>query len=357
MGDLMTDAKPSATLVKAATGHQPRSDNDVVCLIAKAVYATSQDESACGEAKASGSRAAAGATKAATDIHSSLSPLVALSLVSWKCRRAALPYLMRSILIRGDWNECADAMLRLCLLKVLRHIRRFTLDVKLSSSTAQRHPSDGLPALLSRTLRDAYHLRHLGLDLPTYYTPLFGDALRRDTRLPEALRRVRSVSVGPYCEFAIHICQNVEQVQARGRWWLDTKANPAMRMFMAINSCLMLNALEMETDWTLPLVEAVRRAIPGLRYFKLLGDVPLTVVLPTLGQYKQLEVLVLSDLSSLNMPRDTKKVGASQKVAELCAGRSTTLVKVHIGRDEFDIVRSRHGRYIRVVQQASEQVW
>jgi len=342
--------------------------------------------------------------------------LYTLSLVSRRWRQAALLYLMRGILVEGDWVECDRALVRLSEMKIARHVRcasivvlrilssltriqsrRFTLLVTLTPSSLPRRPPPNMPSHLSTLLHSMTRAQHLGLSLPSYYSPLFSEQLRHTDHLDESLRRVRSVCIGAYCEWLAKLCANVEQVVAMQRpesgesgWLLDTKLNPAARMLQTMTGSSSLGVLELETEWSLVLVEGtrhfddsssrlevltpvcqvVRRSMPGLQEFGMLGDVPLGVrsqhestafsnfpdssssfdqaVLPTLGRLKRLAHLSFSDLRRLHVVLDKRKdMDAAHQVASMCAARIGTLQSITVGDEMFDVVRTARGKFVR----------
>ncbi|KZV82481.1 hypothetical protein EXIGLDRAFT_729594 [Exidia glandulosa HHB12029] len=187
-------------------------------------------------------------------------------------------------------------------------------------------------------------LRHLSLDIPSYYAPLFGNQFRQD-RL--AMRRVRSAVVAPYCEFVIHFSPNISSVSTNEKWWLDPKGNPALRLITAAGTTVTIVEFEAHFDqWTVPLAEALRHALPNVRALTIRGQCPLSKILTIVIKMKSIEKLVLADIDYLDFRRDTKRgTSAEERVAAVVAPRMKALQTLRVGESTFEVIREKHGAY------------
>ncbi|EJD39115.1 hypothetical protein AURDEDRAFT_187555 [Auricularia subglabra TFB-10046 SS5] len=266
-----------------------------------------------------------------------LSPrtLKCVSVANKQLREAALPFLFRHVKVTGDWLESSAVLYRVNELGMARHVRHFELHVFVHTTTLQRRPPDGLPELLSYLLSDMRCLKHLSLDLPSYHAPLFGNQLRHDRLI---LRRVRNLTLAPYCEFAIYLCPNVLSVSTNERWVLDTRGNPAMRLFGAAGTSMTIVELAVHVDvWTVTLIEgnesrlggstpdntvsltsfsAACKALANVLIVTLKGGLKLEAAVSALSRWKRVEKLTIDCPRDLRPSRGQKQSEEMDKLAD-----------------------------------------
>ena len=136
------------------------------------------------------------------------------------------------------------------------------------SDDAQHPPPKELAPALARLLARLQRVEKLVLVIPEYHTSIFSTEI---ANLGFRLPTVRTLVVGPLCEFAISLCPNVGTISSNGWNWLHAKAgNRSARthtqrlIAAASEAAAMVTRFEMMEQWTVDLVEALHDALPNL---------------------------------------------------------------------------------------------
>ena len=171
----------------------------------------------------------------------------------------------------------------------------------------EQGPPDNLPPALAKRLFQMPQLQKLVLVIPEHHTDIFVKAM---SKFKISLPAVHTLVIGPYCDFAVHICPNVTTIAYNG--WSARHAKRGEErslqltrdLIVAAGSARRLESLEIMA-WKVDVVEAIRDSAPGLRKLAL-GAGPykkgigIEALIPVLSRMKHLEYIALSDVSRLD---------------------------------------------------------
>ena len=206
------------------------------------------------------------------------------------------------------------------------------------------------------------------------------------------LLTVRTLVVGPFCDFAVSLCPNVNTISSNGWNWLHTEssnrsAHAHTRQLIAAMGEVAATVMrfEMMEWWTVDLVEALHDNLPNLLKLSLDGGSyrgGIAAFIPVLSRFERLEYLALADPSKLGVGFEPSWCGnaymgphgnevrelvrrerkeAEAKVANMVAPACANLKELWIGeqtrvevlRDEQtgfkDVLLDRNGKREQVV--------
>lgn len=148
-----------------------------------------------------------------------LSALRSFSMVNQRLRSLNAPELFRRIKINGDWSEASRALkvVENCP-ALLANVRRFELAVYVGDVGPK--PPIGLEQRLSAVLPKMQRMETLVLSLPEFHVDSFAESFSVNK---VALPTVTTVIVGPFNEFVVDHCSNVEAVSSDGSHFLHSR--------------------------------------------------------------------------------------------------------------------------------------
>ena len=186
--------------------------------------------------------------------------------------------------------------------------RTFKFDVYISNN--QQKPPKRLTSQLAGQLGRMTGLEKLVLVIPEYHTDIFAsEFISRNMSLPG----VNTLAVGPFCDFALQTCPNVQTVSGNGYQWMNSKRAD---IFNRENTLALINAagnaanvmnLEIMERWDVPLVQAILEALPDLPNLTLDGGIysaPIADFVPVLSQFAKLKRLAVTDAMGLGVGFD-----------------------------------------------------
>ena len=226
-------------------------------------------------------------------------------------------------------------------------------------------------------------LEKLVLVVPEHHTAIFASEI---AKAEFALPAVRTLVVGPFCDFAVQLCPNVTTVSSNGWSGLHTKLGGysdrahTRDLIKAAGKAPKVTRLEIMEWWQVDLVEAIHKALPHLTNLALDGGsykAGIAAFVPVLSRFQDLEYLALANASALgvgfNPPTcgniymgcggkkareqiDKRRRGAVEKVAKMVAPVCPRLKNLWIGdTTRVEIVRNEDGSFEDFVQSKEEK--
>ena len=321
-----------------------------------------------------------------------------LSLTNRLLRNVCLPSILRVVHIRGDWDHAmtkvremlddsalgayvkCDNHIVLCkLLYTYYHVGRRTFKFVLHvHEEAQHPPPEQLAPTLTRLLTRLQRVEKLVLVIPEHHINIFSTEI---AKAGFSLPTVRTLVVGPFCDFAVSLCPNVDTISSNGWVWLHPKSadrsarTHTRRLIAAVGEVgVTLKRFEMMERWTVDLVEGLHDALPNLPRLSLYGGSyrgGIAAFIPVLSRFECLEYLALSGPSKLGVgfepPRcrnaysgphgealreRVKREGeeANAKVANMVALACAKLKELWIGEStRVEILRDEQGGFRDIV--------
>ena len=184
-------------------------------------------------------------------------------------------------------------------------LRTFKFDVY----DDKQEPPKALVSQLASQIGRMTELEKLVLVIPEFYTDIFAsEFISRNISLPG----VHTLAVGPFCDFALRMCPNVQRVSSNGYRWLHSRRADYMArehtlaLIKAAGDATNVTDLEIMEHWNVPQVQAILETIPDLPSLTLGGAyyAPIADFVPVLSQFDKLKRLALADASDLGVDFD-----------------------------------------------------
>ena len=189
-------------------------------------------------------------------------------------------------------------------LSCLTLIRTFKFDIFISEDS---NPPVQLPSALADTFARLPNLEKLVLRIPDRHIDVFEKKLI-DARFPN----VRTLVVGPFCEFAVRLCPNLTTLSSNGWAWSMTErrsenVSHTERLIMAAASAEKLVNLNIDQQLEPEQLAYVFDRMPQLTHLGTIGGGfrgSFWAKLPTLSRFERLTHLYLCEASSLGVGFD-----------------------------------------------------
>ena len=234
-----------------------------------------------------------------------------------------------------------------------------------------RSPSIVLASLLSSRLIQMTKLEKLLVDIADYNTAAFSsDMAGMNVTLP----KVRSITIGPFSEFVIELCPNIESITINGYGWSYSYGDiDSIALVESLRKTRHVKSLVIQNRWPVSTARALLSSLPNLQSLGMYTtdyDAPVADYLIELPKLPKLQRLVLSDASQLGVgfdppecgnyyfdsegnevPELVAQVAADQKEAEkkvltmvepLCRNLTTLWIGLHT---KAEILRGKDGNF------------
>ncbi|KAL8870383.1 MAG: hypothetical protein Q9174_003561 [Haloplaca sp. 1 TL-2023] len=246
--------------------------------------------------------------------------LQTLSMANKRLRELAAPKLLRSITIGPDvnWNNALTKLDTVSTCEAVKvYTKNFFMDIYTGPSPEEGRkripnwrgprPPQRMPDVLSQSLAQMTNLQKLTLFIPEHHTKGFQRSFGTSTVI---FPNIQTLVLGPHLEWIVAKCPNVEVISTCDYRWLHWNADGKnkdrhhMDLIKAAARAKRLRHFEMHDEWSSARLEDVCQTMPSIQILGMPSGAQhygIEALLPNLGRFRDVKILVLTDAHLLKV--------------------------------------------------------
>ena len=247
-------------------------------------------------------------------------PLQTLSMANKRFRQLAAPKLYKSITTGPgvNWNNALAKLDTISTCEAVKvHAKSFLMDIYTGPTPEESlkriwnyrepEPPQRMTDVLFQNLSKMMNLHKLTLLIPGHHTKVFQRSFETSKI---NFTNIRTLVLGPHLDWMIAKCPNVEVISTSDYRWMrsyvdgkhyDQRSTDLIR---AAGQAKYLQHFEMHDEWSNPRLNQVCQTMPSIRILAMPSasqHYHIESLLPILGQFRNLKILVLEDAQFLKV--------------------------------------------------------